>query len=56
MYIDDLKKAALNLFKPETYINHVPKQTYYIIFGFLLFLNISMFSIKENLQLKKTFK
>jgi len=56
VYIDDLKKAALNFFKPETYINHVPKQTYYIIFGFLIFLHISMFSIKENLQLKKTFK
>lgn len=51
----DQEKTALNFLKPETFINHVPQQTYYIIFGFLLFLNISMFSIKENLQLKKTF-
>lgn len=51
----DEEKTALNFLKPETFINHVPQQTYYIIFGFLLFLNISMFSIKENLQLKRTF-
>lgn len=55
VYIDNFKKDTLNLMKPETFINHVPKQTYYIIFGFLLFLNISMLSIKENLQTKRTF-
>ncbi|BEV06503.1 hypothetical protein [Chryseobacterium gambrini] len=49
------KKIALNFFNPETFINHVPQQSYYIIFGFLLFLNFSMFSIKENLQIKRTF-
>ncbi len=49
------EKLALNFIKPETFINHVPNETYYIIFSFLLFLNISMFSIKENLQLKKKF-
>ncbi|WP_346984693.1 hypothetical protein [Chryseobacterium sp. POE27] len=49
------EKLVLNLIKPETFIDHVPNQTYYIIFGFLLFLNISMFSIKENLQLKRTY-
>lgn len=49
------EKLVLNLIKPETFIDHVPSQTYYILFGFLLFLNISMFSIKENLQLKRTF-
>ncbi|WP_449398916.1 hypothetical protein [Chryseobacterium wanjuense] len=48
------EKPVLNLIRPETFINHVSKQTYYIIFGFLLFLNISMFSIKEEFQLKKT--
>ena len=47
------EKPVLNLVRPETLIDHVPKQTYYIIFGFLLFLNISMFSIKEEFQLKK---
>lgn len=44
-------KASLNLIKPETYANHLPKQSFYIIFGFLLFLNISMLSIKEKFQL-----
>lgn len=33
----------------------LPKEAFFIIFGFLLFLNISMFSIKENLQIKRTF-
>ncbi|WP_312765948.1 hypothetical protein [Epilithonimonas sp.] len=28
----------------------LPKQTFYLIFGFLIFLNISLFSIKESLQ------
>lgn len=28
----------------------LPKQSFYMIFGFLLFLNISMLSIKENFQ------
>mgnify|MGYP001090346507 CR=1 FL=1 len=38
------------------YLLDLPKQAYYIIFAFLLFLNISMFSIKENLQIqRKTF-
>ncbi|WP_294330664.1 hypothetical protein [uncultured Chryseobacterium sp.] len=32
---------------------NLPKPAYYIVLGFLLFLNISMFSIKENLQMKK---
>ncbi len=45
------EKIALNFLKPETFINHVPNQTYSILFGFLLFLNISMFSIKERLQI-----
>lgn len=49
------KKSVLNLIRPETFIDHIPKQAYYILFGFLLFLNISMFSMKENLQLKKKF-
>ncbi|WP_336690064.1 MULTISPECIES: hypothetical protein [unclassified Chryseobacterium] len=32
--------------------SQLPKGAYYIIFGFLLFLNFSMLSIKERLQLK----
>ncbi|UQB69193.1 hypothetical protein [Epilithonimonas zeae] len=31
-------------------ISQLPKETFYIIFGFLIFLNISMFSIKESFQ------
>ncbi|WP_048503405.1 hypothetical protein [Chryseobacterium sp. BLS98] len=35
------------------YLLELPEKSYYIIFGFLLFLNISMFSIKENLQIQR---
>ncbi|WP_294304290.1 hypothetical protein [uncultured Chryseobacterium sp.] len=31
----------------------LPEGAYYILFGFLLFLNISMLSIKENFQIKR---
>ncbi|MEJ5104685.1 hypothetical protein [Chryseobacterium sp. MYb328] len=31
----------------------LPKQSFYMIFGFMLFLNISMLSIKENLQIHR---
>ncbi len=34
------------------YLLDLPKQAYYIIFGFLLFLNISMLSIRERFQLQ----
>jgi hypothetical protein len=47
------KKETLNLIKPETFVHTIPKQSLYMIFGFLFFLNISMFSIKENLQINK---
>ncbi|MCA6065564.1 hypothetical protein JI747_000150 [Chryseobacterium sp. RG1] len=47
------EKNTLNLINPETFINHVPNKAYYIIFGFLLFLNISMLSIKERFQLQR---
>lgn len=36
--------------KFEYQLKQLPKQAYYVIFGFLLFLNISMLSIKENFQ------
>lgn len=44
---DYKQKEGLNF----TDIKGLPKQSYYIIFGFLLFLNISMLSIKERFQL-----
>ncbi|KPH13511.1 hypothetical protein [Chryseobacterium sp. ERMR1:04] len=34
-------------------IKGLPRQSYYIIFGFLLFLNISMLSIKERFQINR---
>ncbi|MCJ7935292.1 MAG: hypothetical protein MUW56_17120 [Chryseobacterium sp.] len=33
------------------YLPELPKQSFYVIFGFLIFLNISMLSIKERFQL-----
>ncbi|WP_336733900.1 hypothetical protein [Chryseobacterium sp. VD8] len=47
-----------NLINPQYYQQifgnapQLPKGAYYILFAFLLFLNISMFSIKERFQLK----
>ncbi|RXM40887.1 hypothetical protein BOQ62_03670 [Chryseobacterium sp. CH21] len=38
--------------KIQLFLTKLPKDTYYFIFGFLLFLNISMFSIKERFQLQ----
>ena len=49
------QKAALNLMKPDTFINEIPQQSYYLIFGFLIFLNISMLSIKERFQIHSVF-
>lgn len=37
--------------KLENQLKHLPQQSFYMIFGFLLFLNISMLSIKERFQL-----
>ncbi|MEC3877754.1 hypothetical protein [Chryseobacterium salviniae] len=34
-------------------VSKLPKGAYYIIFGFLLFLNISMLSIKERFQIQR---
>lgn len=51
-----LKKYYLKGFQKFEYqLTKLPEHSYYIVFSFLLFLNISMFSIKENLQLKRTF-
>ncbi|UPQ75798.1 hypothetical protein [Chryseobacterium nepalense] len=51
---DYFKKYYLKGFQKFEYqLTKLPENSYYVIFSFLLFLNISMFSIKENLQLKK---
>ncbi|AZA93146.1 Uncharacterised protein [Chryseobacterium nakagawai] len=48
------KAYAPNLFdKMQQLYTGIPKDVYSFIFGFLLFLNISMLSIKENLQIHK---
>lgn len=46
------EEYSFNIFKIETLIN-LPQKAYYIIFGFLFFLNISMLSIKERFQLQR---
>jgi hypothetical protein len=69
MYNDDVKTCGTEIIdfdneefrasllkgfsKFEYQLTKLPKEAFYIIFGFLLFLNISMFSIKEEFQLKK---
>lgn len=35
------------IFDFQNYISHLPKQSYYIIFGYLILLNISMLNIKK---------
>ncbi|MGO4709616.1 hypothetical protein AB4Y90_10975 [Chryseobacterium sp. 2TAF14] len=35
----------------QFYLQQLPTEAFYLIFGFLLFLNISMFSIKESFQI-----
>ncbi|WP_449398918.1 hypothetical protein [Chryseobacterium wanjuense] len=53
-----IAEATLDFIKRQFYITFfediakLPKGAYYIIFGFLLFLNVSMLSIKERFQLQ----
>ncbi len=47
------EKPVLHIFRPESFIQYLPQQAYYVLFGFLFFLNISILSIKENIQLKR---
>ena len=46
-------KPSYTGFEKIKYVLELPKQAYYIIFAFLLFINISMLSIKESLQINK---
>lgn len=46
----DFKQYYLSIFQN---LSKLPKGAYYIFFGFLLFLNISMFSIKERFQMQR---
>lgn len=49
-YMDELNYRGL---EKMNYLFNLPKQSYYILFGFLLFLNISMLSIKERFQIQR---
>lgn len=40
-------------FDKLNYLRELPEQSFYMFFGFLLFLNISMLSIKENFQIHR---
>lgn len=53
VYIEDIKKTYIDFRNFENLVSNLPKQSFYIIFGFLLFLNISMLSIKERFQLQR---
>lgn len=45
--LDNIKSSFENLWLA---LNNLPKSPYFIFFGFLIFLNISMLSIKERFQ------
>lgn len=50
-YMDNYKEEnQYKGFDKLKYFAELPKQSFYMIFGFMLFLNISMLSIKENFQ------
>ncbi|MDR6465009.1 hypothetical protein [Chryseobacterium sediminis] len=53
VYFDDVKKKQINFMDIDDMAEKLPEQSFYIIFGFLFLLNISMFSIQENLQIKR---
>lgn len=62
VYYEDpsMRESILDLImRRESYnrffenISKLPKQAYYILFGFLFFLNISMLSFKERFQLQR---
>ncbi|SDI43283.1 hypothetical protein SAMN05421846_107162 [Chryseobacterium taeanense] len=46
----DFKQYYMSIFQN---LSKLPNGAYYIFFGFLLFLNISMFSIKERFQMQR---
>jgi len=60
-YVDPVMRESILdiIIRSESYnrffenISKLPKQAYYILFGFLFFLNISMLSIKERFQLHR---
>lgn len=47
------ERETKNFSDPENVIKNLPKQAFYILFGFLFLVNMSMFSIKENLQIQR---
>jgi len=61
VYYEDpsTRESILDILKRENYtvffenISKLPQGAYYFIFGFLIFMNISMLSIKERFQLQR---
>lgn len=52
VYINYPEDYYLKGFEKFSYqISQLPRQAFYVIFGFLILLNISMLSIKESLQI-----
>lgn len=51
VYVDDVHKKKFDYMDLENLVKHLPEQSHYMISGFLLFLNISMLSIKERFQM-----
>lgn len=47
------RKKTINFSDPENLVKSLPKQSFYMIFAFLFLVNMSMFSIKENLQIQR---
>lgn len=45
------ERETKNFSDPENVIKNLPKQAFYILFGFLFLVNISMLSIKERFQI-----
>jgi hypothetical protein len=47
------RKDYINFSDPENIVKNLPNPAFYMLFGFLFLINISMFSIKENLQIQR---
>lgn len=55
IYVNEVYK--LNLFdKIQQFLISLPKEAFYIMFGFLFLVNISMLSIKERFQMQPIFR
>ncbi|WP_300688252.1 hypothetical protein [Chryseobacterium sp.] len=51
VYGDHVRKNKFDYRDLDNLVKHLPMQSHYMIFGFLIFLNIFMLSIKERFQM-----